>query len=274
MANFLFWNLDNKVMSKDVAAICTEYDVDIVLLAEAAATDVDLSQTLNATGIRRYYAVNQIASRTLCYSRYPNKCCKVIEDIGGISIRHITPPIGPSLLLVGVHLPSKLHCEEADQQFNCVHLADVIRRAERTVRHSNTIVMGDFNMNPFEQGVVSSNGLHAVMDRRIAVKGTRTVQGRQYAYFYNPMWSLMGDVSEGPPGTYYYASSGYVSYFWHTFDQILLRGELLKYYPKGGVKIVEEIGGTTLLKGDGTPDRDRFSDHLPLIVNLQLEKGE
>jgi hypothetical protein len=37
-------------------------------------------------------------------------------------------------------------------------------------------------MNPFADGVVNANGLHAVMCRRIAGKRSRVVNGRQYPY--------------------------------------------------------------------------------------------
>ena len=62
-------------------------------------------------------------------------------------------------------------------------------------------------MNPFEEGVVGAKGLHAVMTRRIAAKGSRVVQGKEYPFFYNPMWGLFGDRQDSPSGTYYYSAS-------------------------------------------------------------------
>jgi len=48
----------------------------------------------------------------------------------------------------------------------CIRLADEIRREELGIGHERTVLMGDFNMNPFEIGMISATGLHAVMDRR------------------------------------------------------------------------------------------------------------
>ena len=66
-------------------------------------------------------------------------------------------------------------------------------------------------------------GLHGVMSRNVASRELRTVQGQKYPLFYNPIWSLMGDLNQGPPGSYYYESSQHVEHFWWMFDQVLVR---------------------------------------------------
>jgi hypothetical protein len=35
------------------------------------------------------------------------------------------------------------------------------------------VVIGDFNMNPFDRGMVNANGFHAVMSRQIAALRSR-----------------------------------------------------------------------------------------------------
>jgi hypothetical protein len=66
-------------------------------------------------------------------------------------------------------------------------------------------------MNPFETGLVAASGLNATMARKIAEKKERTVNARSFPFFYNPMWSLLGDASDGSPGSYYrsYALTNY-----------------------------------------------------------------
>jgi hypothetical protein len=109
------------------------------------------------------------------------------------------------------------------------------------------VLVGDLNMDPFEEGVVKANGLHAVMTRRLAGRQTRTVQGRVYPLFYNPMWGLYGDSSAGPPGTYFYEPSGHVGYFWHLFDQVLLRPDLLRFFRNESLCILTEDGQRSFL---------------------------
>ena len=94
-------------------------------------------------------------------------------------------------------------------------------------------------MNPFEDGMVSANGLHAVMSQGIAQRGSRTVQGKAYPFFYNPMWSYLGDASAGPPGTFYYENAQHKTFFWNMFDQILLRPDLLEFFAAENLQIVE-----------------------------------
>jgi hypothetical protein len=80
-------------------------------------------------------------------------------------------------------------------------------------------------MNPFEDGIVAANGLNAVMSRDVAARESRRVQRKDYTFFYNPMWGHFGDATDGPSGTFYRGSSEQVEYFWHMFDQVLIRPE-------------------------------------------------
>jgi hypothetical protein len=121
-------------------------------------------------------------------------------------------------------------------------------------------------MNPFEAGVCSAEGLHAVMCKTIAKKEKRVVYGRERMYFYNPMWNLLGDETAGPPGTYYYPN-GITAYFWNTFDQVLYRPALLDDYREGDVQVISEIEGTSLLH-NGIVSK-AFSDHLPVLFNVR-----
>jgi hypothetical protein len=192
-----------------------------------------------------------------------------MADSGGVSIRQISPPIGSSFLLVGLHLPSKLHFSDQEQLMHAIRVSRAIQDAEETVEHSRTLVIGDFNMNPFEPGLVAADSFHAVMDQKIAMKGCRTVQGQEKPFFYNPMWGLLGDASPSPPGTYYY-NGGYINYFWNTFDQVLLRPDLLVFFPQGGVQVISKVGTKGLLNENGLPRS--ASDHLPVVVRLDIER--
>ena len=124
-------------------------------------------------------------------------------------------------------------------------------------------------MNPFEAGMVAADGFHSVMDRRIALKGSRIVGGKERKYFYNPMWRLMGDDTNSFLGTYYYRG-GQVSYFWNTFDQILLRSSLLEYFESENISIISQVSDQSLLKNNKI--NKTFSDHLPIMIELDIER--
>jgi hypothetical protein len=125
-------------------------------------------------------------------------------------------------------------------------------------------------MDPYEAGMTIANGLHSIMDERIARNISRQVQGRRYNMFYNPMWSRLGDQSDGPPGTYFYNSGQPVNHYWHTFDQVLIRPELSTAFNASGLQVVTKAGESKLLRESGRIDR-RMSDHLPLLLRLDVE---
>ena len=125
-------------------------------------------------------------------------------------------------------------------------------------------------MNPFENGVVASNGINALQDLNYLKdnpKG-REIDGVFYRYFYNPMWNYLGDF-ETPYGTMYHRTSGHISQEWNLYDQIIIRPEMHNYLQKDGVSIITNIAGQSLLKSYNKP-QEKFSDHLPILLKLTI----
>jgi len=127
-------------------------------------------------------------------------------------------------------------------------------------------------MNPYEDGVVMTTGLHAVMTRRIAVKETRRVKFESSQYFYNPMWSHFGEKQEGHAGTYYFATPKARADFWNIYDQILVRPSLLPYFRDEDVAILirDQASGELFINPDGIPNSRDVSDHLPILFRLHI----
>jgi hypothetical protein len=181
-------------------------------------------------------------------------------------MREIRHPLGLKLLLVAVHFPSKLHRSSVSQTLFAARLSRAICAAEDRVGHANSLVIGDLNMDPFEDGVTAADCFHGVMDKQIVRENGRMVDGQKKFYFYNPMWNFLGDERTGPPGTYYHRG-GQVSQFWHIFDQVLLRPSLLPHYSPSAIQILTSIGGRDLLR-EGRIDTS-VSDHLPILLKLK-----
>ncbi len=142
------------------------------------------------------------------FTRFSQKFVKPILDApsGYMTIRRVTLPERPAFTLTAVHLASKLRTSGQDQHSEAIDHAVQIRNAEND-HDTNTIVIGDFNMNPFESGLVDASGFHAVMDRTTVWQESRIVKGQEYPFFYNPMWNYLGDISDFTPGTYLANSS-------------------------------------------------------------------
>ncbi len=269
MVSFLFWNINKRPIQGIISNLVVRHQVDILMLAECEIPVAVMLQTLNEQA--DYHYVPEIGCEKIkIYARYERGFIQPVFETKRTTVRHLALPGMTDIFVAVSHLPSKLYQNESSQAIECIELAREIRRIEDEAGHSRTVLVGDLNMNPFEDGVVGAAGLHAVMSQRIARRGARTVQGRDYRFFYNPMWSLMGDESMGPTGSYFHSSSEHRAYFWHMFDQVLVRPALLDMFDFKSLSIVEADGSQSLLNEDDTPNADVASDHLPLHFRLNL----
>ena len=268
MPTLAFWNLGRKKHLPTLVDFIADNGVEILIVAEQEFETAELIHAFAEQTGRNLYSPESIEARVRFYSVFPADLFRPVADDAHVSIKEYRPMVGESLLLAGVHLASKLFQREFDQPFEARRLMERIEEAEALVGHDRTVVLGDFNMNPFEPGMVSSEALHGVMDRRVAAKGARTVNEVSRRYFYNPMWALMGDHGSAALGTFFLGSGSYTHYFWHTFDQVLLRPSLLAAFKEEGLRIVEAVGRRSLLAKNG-PGLDRkISDHLPILLKL------
>ncbi len=112
------------------------------------------------------------------------------------------------------------------------------------------------------------------MSRSIAGERSRTVLTNPYTFFYNPMWSRMREsfnVQTGiysPPGTYYYRNSDHICYFWNTFDQVLIRPDLLERWDDESLQVISSVLDTSFLTPARHPGGKHGSDHLPILFKL------
>jgi hypothetical protein len=282
----LFWNLDlgeastsaasrARSLGDVVASVVASDHVDVLVFAEATA-DVVAGIATQATRGRRTLHLHQehYGGKLWFASTHPSSAWTTIEESPRASARELRTEGAPPLLLVAAHLPSKLHSSAESQHEDALALAQLVRSAERACGHRRTVLFGDLNMDPFEPGIVGARSLHGVMDRSLAREEHRTVGNERYDYFYNPMWSLLGDRSSGPPGTYFVRRSEAVAYFWHSFDQVLFRPDLLDDLPLDPVRIVTRAGEHALLTPRGRPNATGYSDHLPLLFCTTTHSGD
>ena len=174
------------------------------------------------------------------------------------------------VLVAGVHLPAKLGGKtDADQIVAATSIINDLCGEEDRRGHRNTAIVGDFNMNPYDQSMTSVAGIHGLMTRDLARKSDRIHEKKAYRRFYNPMWGLFGDRTPGPAGSYFWRSSGALhNPHWSMPDQVLLRPNLIDRL--SGLGILDHDGQHPLVRLDGTPDHENYSDHLPLSFSLDL----
>jgi len=229
---FLFWNLYKKNLVYTLKDIIEYHDIDIIILAECTFRTEELVYVLNENEAL-YFPENGLANCEkikIITKFHPDLIVPIYED-KRFSIRKLTISNNESILIAGVHIPDKSHDDADNQLMICQRLRDSIEKMEKAHSVDKTLVIGDFNMNPFEKGLVSAIGLNAVMSERIAQTGSRTVSNNEYQYFYNPMWSLYGDIGNNVEGSYFHRKNANLP--WNVFDQLLLRPSLIPNFLKG-----------------------------------------
>ena len=268
--NFLFWNLNGKNLKEEVLNIVFTYDIDVIILAESAIEQSDLIWTLNKK--KTLFSANHplsICEKVQILSKFDYSFIRPIEEDSRTSVRRLELPLFENINIVALHLPDKSYHTNESQSENASLLAQKILRFEDE-NDDKTIVIGDFNMNPFETGMVKANGLNAVMSSQLVERGKRKVSNEEYKFFYNPMWSLFGDIKNNVSGSYYYQNSELVTYQWNIFDQLLIRPSLVPNFVKESIKLLDNDGKKSLLSRNGIPNKAKYSDHLPLIFTLKL----
>ncbi len=104
----------------------------------------------------------------------------------------MTIPSIINLNIISVHFHSKVNWSSASLALECTNLSRDIAIIENDTNCENTILIGDFNMNPFEDGIVAANGLNAIQDLNYSIQREKRIIDRvSYKYFYNPMWNFL-----------------------------------------------------------------------------------
>ncbi len=264
----VFWNINKNTNVDILEHLSVEIDPDIIILCEIEMPISIILEALNKYEVRYYYNEDQICKKIFVFSKFTNRIFKPVMSGRRYTVRSIDVPTYPKLNLMALHYQSKINWSNEDQLAHSYEIKEIINRFEEKTELKNTIVVGDFNMNPFEAGMVQTTGLHSVMSREIALKGSRIVDEINYDYFYNPMWSFFGDHGKGDvSGTIYSTLSKPINYFWNIFDQILIRPELLPYFQDEDLEILCKFGDKLTLVNDGKIVSS-ISDHLPIMFKI------
>jgi hypothetical protein len=278
MASFLFWNLRGNRLETVLRRLTAKHAIDVLMLAECVIPEAAMLSSLNSAGRGAFRRIPGVASRLDLYSRFETSCFgSILQESDHYLIRTFTSPGGIEIVLAMAHLASPLHKDLHNRNSRIISFATAIRDAEKAAGSDRTLVVGDLNLNPFDEGLLNVRGLNALADRRTVQRKDPRRFGKtpleKFRLFYNPMWSHFGDASL-PPGTYYYDKSNpEVDPLWNMFDQVLLRPSLLDRFRSKNLKILTTDGTDQFTRQDtGTPKGEFFSDHLPLWFQLDLRR--
>lgn len=184
--------------------------------------------------------------------------------------------------LGGVHLYSARGKSSKQQANQHADLPKLIMEYELRQGHDQTLLVGDFNYNPFDKQMNDPAFLNAVGSRNI-IRNFRNLAGNRhqrhtFPFFYNPMWNKLGDYDtqrnqEAVPGTYYWNAKDAEHYYWNMLDGVLLRPSIMDALDGSSLEIITQTTLHSLVRKSIQYDDQSFliagfSDHLPLTFTL------
>ena len=260
----------NKNLIGPLLDLILEYHTDIVALAEAKKIDItSLINSLKING-KEWNDIRISTQNDIRVLARNGIDIIPFKEENHYSIYKIKKNSRVDCLLVVVHLLSKKSKSNEAQYNRANHIARELNKYEQEIFKSmekRTIIVGDFNMQPYEAGICSGYGFNATMSANHAAKITREVDGEIVYFYYNPMWSLMG-ANKLVQGTYYNSSDkDDHAIYWYSFDSVLLRPCYIEKFSWNYFEIVEKTKKYNFVPNT-TIDKERFSDHLPIKFEI------
>lgn len=197
MTTILSWNTGKKqtnLLTQVLTEIISENSLDILIFQECLGQyvntllDAQYDEILYpGTGIHKRVRIFLKKNTFKSYSiktEFNNKLVFVhLKRIGS----------NDGFNIVGVHFYSKLNNTERQQLWKNLPFVEMINNLEKTHSNNNrTIVVGDFNYNPYETHFSDPNVFNAIDNRHLIDIFTLFPIGkRNHNYWYNPMWNLL-----------------------------------------------------------------------------------
>lgn len=265
---FLFWNINKKNLTSLLIEACEENDIDILGVCEMEKLDIKLLET--ELNFKERKVLEDIKpERVKLFSKREIE----IEPVNELkayykSFQYKKGEKDYNLILL--HLPSKLYQDEKEQLSFSTRARSFIQETNERIGTNDTIVFGDFNMNPFESGIISSEGFFALNSKKEVQKGKIVTYGETRKVFFNPSWQLFHNKKNGTQGSYYFREGIGKNHCWNVFDQVLISSPLLGKFVYEEFKILYKIKDKELYNLHGRPDKIKYSDHFPIIFKLNI----
>lgn len=258
--NLLFWNLKKNAIESYLSKCILENNIDLAIVSEFESIDFShLSKKLKSD---------------YCHIEGMGGCEKItLIAKNGISIivkreqdRYVLYEVRKNMntyILAGVHLQDRRNSDCQRRIAKIGRLVNDIKNLEESSKCKNTIIIGDFNANPYDTELLSMNAFNAVLFKdEILRSETNTVDGIQYRRFYNPILHFISEDTK-MYGSYYYKQDNPTP-IWHCLDQVLVSKNLANCIRS--IRYLKTINNKSLVKKI-KPDNE-ISDHLPLLVSI------
>ncbi len=264
---FLFWNINKKPLINEITELIIESKCHIAAFAEVDDNSIQqiikkLNEDSNIKECCFYETpgcdrlkIIVIGSNQRLFLLKQNSYYSLIKITG----KHTNAIIG------FVHFPSKLHCS-TEALTNLLHKFRediVVEESLHSIQHS--VLIGDFNISPFESPMISFYGMGASNGIECSQRSPSIYQ-ESNKLFYNPMWILYARYNERP-GSYHYLKTDINVLTWHFLDQVIIRPSLIEFFNFDSLTLMT---GTKNFDYTNRNNKPKISDHLPLICEIEF----
>lgn len=257
--NLLFWNLHRNELSNYIINVINEHDVDFAVFSEYDSLDLDK--------VRAELPGMKLIDNKNGSNRIISVCKKEFE------IMHVRPQSRYVLYLfkykenryalAGIHLKDRRNGTKADRESTAREILIDLKDDVFKKGADNTIIIGDFNANPYDEEMLDVHGFHSVLFKDVIEKDEyRTHNGKEYKRLYNPVLNYISE-DEKMYGSFYHTSGSNTS-VWYCLDQVLVAKPLIHRISK--MSYLKRIGKIDLCQSAG-PNHE-ISDHLPLLIKF------
>lgn len=259
----LFWNTKSCKDFEIIKSILNNELPDILFLAE-----IDL-ETLTD---------NNVELLALGYSIFSNPGCDKIKIIKNKELRGIELSVQHNdysalyikkydLYIISLHMPSQMAYSLDALKHN---LSEFKFEFENSIGNSieeKILLIGDFNVNPFESPIVNYDGLSAT--NTLNFNAIKTHRNKKNHIYYNPTWKLYSQNEF--PGTFIKkrpSNSVFDVIDHHFLDQVILSYKLKETLKSENIHVIKNTPEYSFC--DIARNRILISDHLPLKYEFEL----
>lgn len=260
---FAFWNTNNTSgINPYISSIIEDCRIDCFILTEYSAEQEDLISLVNKQNF------HSLETEVFGSSKITIFGDNILFSPGPQNYHYSIQIIDEQFIICAAHLMSNM---SGDRFAERRMIFEEIKREIVTLSEKKGIkkyaIVGDLNENPYDRNCYAADSLHALSSVRESMRKERTIDGKQYATLYNPMWRLLGD-NDGPPGTYFLKNAVIDNQFWYMLDQVIISPEAINDFVFDELKIITYTSYGSLEDTKHRPNR-KISDHYPILFEMK-----
>jgi len=258
----IYWNTKQHQDFSTIQEIIVEQNPDILFLSEISENII----------IKNYSILKSIQ-----YEHFENPGCSRVLIIKKKSVNLVlsrqnnyyttVKELKTNTFIISVHLPSQMY-----------QSIDALKSFIREIRNEidiyigsssqkDILIIGDFNMNPYEKPMIDFDGFAASNSKKLKKEVTHLKTKKEL--YYNPTWTLYSNNSF--PGTKYYKRPSTTSFDileHHYLDQVVLSYSLSQKLISETINVLKNTKNKFFF--DLISNTIKLSDHLPIIYEYKI----